>query len=52
MDRGRDNANDEYYVTIQTISGQRIVKPNRFGQAAAISLGLLTFQFNAFLQYS
>ena len=29
-----------------------IVKPNRFGQAAEIALGILTFQFNAFLQSS
>ena len=45
-----DNENDEYYVPIQTRSGQIIVKTNRFGQAAAIALGLLTCQCNAFLQ--
>ena len=50
MDREGDNENDKYYVLIQTRSGQRIVKPNRFGQAAAISLVLLNFQWNAFLQ--
>ena len=50
MDREGDNDNDKYYVLIQTISGQRIVKPNRFGQAAAIALGVLTFQCNAILQ--
>ena len=45
-----DNDNPEYFVPIQTRSGRRIVKPNRFGQAAAISLGILTFQCNAFLK--
>ena len=50
MDREGDNDNDKYYVPIQTRSGRRIVKPNCFGQAAAISLGLLTFQCNTFLQ--
>ena len=47
-----DNDDYEYYVPMQTRSGQRIVKPNRFGQAAAIALGLLTFQFNDLLQNS
>ena len=47
-----DNYNGEYYVLIQTRSGRKIVKTNRFGQAAVISLGLLTFQLNAFLQNS
>ena len=32
--------------------GKIIVKPNPFGQAAAISLGLLTCQYNAYLQTS
>ena len=50
MAREGDNDNDKYYVPIQNISGRRIVKPNRFGQAAAIALGLLTFQCDAFLQ--
>ena len=50
MDREGDNDNDKYYVPIQTRSGRIIVNPNRFGQAAAIALGLLTFQCNAFLQ--
>ena len=45
-----DNENDKYYVPIQTRLGRRIVKPNCFGQSAAISLGLLNFQFKAFLQ--
>ena len=44
-----DNENDEYDVPIQTRSGIRIVNPNRFGKAAAIALGLLSFQCNAFL---
>ena len=48
MDQEGDNENDKYYVPIQTRSGQIIVKPNRFGQAAAMSLGLLTFQCNVF----
>ena len=52
MAREGDNDNDEYYILIQTRSGRRINKPNRFGQAAAIALGLLTFQCNAFLQNS
>ena len=52
MTREGDNDNDEYSVPIQTRSGHRIVKPNHFGQAAAIALGLLTCQFNAFLQNS
>ena len=47
-----DNKNDEYYVLIQTISGQRIVKPNHFGQAYTLSIGLLTCQYNAFLKKS
>ena len=50
MAREGDNDNDEYYVPIQTRLGRRIVNPNCFGQSAAISLGLLNFQFNAFLQ--
>ena len=50
MDQEGDNDNDKYYVPIQIISGQRIFKPNCFGQAAAISLGLLTFQCNTFPQ--
>ena len=45
-----DKYYDEYYVPIQSSTGRIIVKPNRFWQAAAIALGLLTFQFNAFLQ--
>ena len=52
MDREGDNDNNEYYELIQTRSSLIIVKPNRFGQAAAISLGLLTCQCNAFLQTS
>ena len=47
-----DNDNDEYYIPIQTISGRIFVKPNQFGQATAISLGLLTCQYNDFLQTS
>ena len=50
MAREGDNDNDKYYVPIQTRSSRRIVQPNHFGQASAISLGLLTFQCNAFLQ--
>ena len=52
MARGGDNDNYSCYVPIQTISGQIIVNPDRFGQAAAISLGLLTCQCNTFLQTS
>ena len=52
MAREGDNDNYEYYLLIQTRSGQRIVKPNSFGQAAVIVLFLLTFQFNALLQNS
>ena len=52
MAREGDNDNDEYYVLIKTRSGRIIVKPNHFGQAAAIALGLLSFPFNAFLQNS
>ena len=52
MAQDGDNYNDEYYVPIQTRSGLIIVKTNRFRQAAAISLGLLNFQFDAFLQNS
>ena len=37
-----DNDNDEYYVRIKTRSDQKIVKTNRFGQAASIELGVLT----------
>ena len=47
-----DNENDEYYVPIQTRPGWLIVKPNRFGQATAISIGLLTCQCNDFLKTS
>ena len=47
-----DNGYDEYYVPIQTRLGRIIVNPNRFGQAAVISLGFLTFQCNSFLQNS
>ena len=49
MAREGDNDNDKYYVPIQTRSVRRIVKPNRFVQAATIALGILTFQCNAFL---
>ena len=52
MDRDGDNYNDEYYVPIQTISGSRIIKPNRFGKAAAIVIGLLTCQWNSSQQTS
>ena len=52
MSREGDNDNDEYYVPIQTKSGQIIVKPNRSGQTAAIALGLLNFKFNAFIKNS
>ena len=52
MARERYNDIDEYCVPIQTRSVQRIVKPNNFEQEAAIALGLLTFQSNAFLQHS
>ena len=44
MAREGDNDNYEYNVPIQTISGQRIGKPNRFVQAAAIALDILTCQ--------
>ena len=47
-----DNENDEYYLPIKTRLGRIIVKPNRFGQSATIALGLLTFQYNDFLQTS
>ena len=40
MDREGDNDNDKYYSPIQTGSGRRIFKKNRFEQAAAIALGL------------
>ena len=50
MDREGDNDNDKYYVPIQTRSGRIFVKPNRFRQAAATELGLLTFLRNVFLQ--
>ena len=46
------NENDEYYAPIQTRLGRRIVKPNSFGNVAAISIGLLTCQCSAFLQTS
>ena len=52
MAREGDNKNYEYYAPIQTISGQIIVKPNSFGQATVITLGILTCQCNAFLQNS
>ena len=52
MAREGDNDNDEYNEPIQTRSCRTIVKPNRFGQAAAIALGLLTFHCNAFLKNS
>ena len=39
-----DNDNDEYYVLIQTILVRIIVGSNIFGQATAISIGLLTCQ--------
>ena len=52
MAREVDNDNDEYYVPIQTRLGRIFVTPNSFGQAAAISIGILTCQFNAFLQTS
>ena len=52
MVREEDNDNDEYQVPIQTRSGQRIVKTNIFGQAAAIALGVLTCQCNDLLQTS
>ena len=52
MAREVDNENDEYYLPIQTRSDRIIVDPNLFGQSAAISLGLLNFQFNTFLKTS
>ena len=52
MSRDGHNANDEYYVLIQIILGRRIVKPNRFGNAAAVSPGILTCQCKDFLQAS
>ena len=52
MAREGDNDNGEYYVPIQTRLGRIIVNPNGFVQSSAISLGLLTFQWNAFLQTS
>ena len=52
MTREGDNENAEYYVPIQTRSCQRIFKPNCFLQASAISLGILTCQYNAFLKTS
>ena len=45
-----NNDSNEYYVPMRTILGRRIVKPKRFGQAAAISLGILNCQCNDFLQ--
>ena len=45
-----NNDNDEYYVPKQIISGGGIVKPNLFGQADAIALGILTCKWNSFLQ--
>ena len=52
MSQEGDDDNDEYYVLIQTISGEINVRPNRFGQASTIALGLLNFQWHAFLQNS
>ena len=52
MSREGDNYNYEYYVLIQTRLGWIIIKPNIFGQAAAISLGILTCQCNDFLKNS
>ena len=52
MDQQGYNDNDEHYVPIQTRLSRRLNKPNRFVQAAAIALGLLTCQCNAFLQTS
>ena len=47
-----DNYNDDYYLLIQTRSNQIIFKPDSSGQASSIALGILTCQFNAFLQTS
>ena len=52
MAREGDNDNGNYYLPIQTISCQITAKTNRFVQAAAISLGILTCQCNSFLQTS
>ena len=52
MAREVDNENDEYYVLIQTKLGGIIIKTNRFRQAAAIAIGILTCQCNAFLKTS
>ena len=52
MDREGDNDSNEYYVPIQTRSGGIFLKPNSFGQAAAIALGILIFQCKYFLQTS
>ena len=52
MDREGDNKNDEYYVLIQTRSDRKIVKPNSFGQATVIALGILACKCNDFLQTS
>ena len=52
MTREGNNDNDEYYVPIQTRSCRIIVNIDPFVQAATIALGLLTFQFHAFLQNS
>ena len=49
MDREGDNKNDEYYVLIQTRSDRKIVKPNSFGQATVIALGILAV--NAMISY-
>ena len=49
MDQDIDNDNNEYYLPIQTRSGQIIVNPNHFGQAYSIALGLLTCKCNASL---
>ena len=47
-----DNENDEYYIPIETIAGQRIVKPNQFGQATIIEIGIITCKCNDFLKTS
>ena len=51
-DQEKDNDNDEYYVPIRTRSVRILVKPNRFGQATEIALGLITCQCNALLKTS
>ena len=47
-----DNYNDEYYVPIHTRLDGITVKRKRFGQQAAIAIGLLPCQCNALLQNS